>query len=130
MMAENDAGGGEYPWYHPAYDSLVQETPYRFEDPRTLTDPKELRGELRGEPRRRRRAAVPDQPLGRHEPGAAAVERREGQQAPRCSSAGSSVCEEERGLAADLIAVDFYREGDVFEVAEDLNEARAVPDSP
>ena len=27
MMAENDAGGDEYPWYHPAYESLVQETP-------------------------------------------------------------------------------------------------------
>ena len=42
VMAENDAGGGAYPWFHQVYDSLVQETPYRFEEPRKLTDEKEL----------------------------------------------------------------------------------------
>ena len=39
MMAENEADTSEVPWYHPAYESLVQETPYSFGRAAELTDP-------------------------------------------------------------------------------------------
>ena len=55
MMAENEDGGGAIPYYHSAYDELVQETPYSFKQPSLLTDPANLRRELRAQPRPRRR---------------------------------------------------------------------------
>ena len=42
MMAENEADIGEVPWYHPVYESLVQETPFSFGRPAQLTDPGQL----------------------------------------------------------------------------------------
>ncbi len=82
MLAENDAGGTAIPWYHPAYESLVQETPYSFQRPRQLTDPAELRCQLRAQPRPRRCVVVPDQPLDRHIARAEACECRQGQHGP------------------------------------------------
>ena len=37
VLAENHAG--TVPWYHLAYDGIVQETPFRFETPDLLIDP-------------------------------------------------------------------------------------------
>lgn len=37
VMAENDDGG--VPWYHVAYDGILQETPYSFQTPDLLIDP-------------------------------------------------------------------------------------------
>ena len=39
-MAENNAGAA--PWYHPAYESITEETPYAFTKVAQLTDPDEL----------------------------------------------------------------------------------------
>ena len=39
VMAENDAGGGSYPWYQQGFD-LVQETPYTFNSPAEIESPK------------------------------------------------------------------------------------------
>jgi len=38
VLAERNAGTA-YPWYHNAYDGIVQETPYSFDPPMMLTDP-------------------------------------------------------------------------------------------
>ena len=38
VLAEHDAGTA-YPWYHRAYDGIVQETPYTFSHADQLTDP-------------------------------------------------------------------------------------------
>jgi hypothetical protein len=38
VLAERDAGTA-YPWYHNAYDGIVQETPYTFNQASQLTDP-------------------------------------------------------------------------------------------
>jgi hypothetical protein len=38
VLAEHNAGTS-YPWYHGAYNGIVQETPYTFNDPSQLTDP-------------------------------------------------------------------------------------------
>ena len=40
---------------------------------------------------------------------------------------GCACASGERELVASLIAVDFYREGDLFEVAAKLNDASASP---
>ena len=37
FLAENHAGAA--PWYHPAYDAILQETPYAFSKVAQLTDP-------------------------------------------------------------------------------------------
>lgn len=37
VLAENDDGG--VPWYHVAYEGILQETPYSFKTPDLLTDP-------------------------------------------------------------------------------------------
>jgi hypothetical protein len=123
VMAENEDGGDRYPWYRPVYESLVQETPYSFEEPRQLTDPEELPKSCRAN------RGPQDAPLflinnwvdtspAPRPSNAAKVNKRE------VLERRIAVCEEKRGLEADLIAVDFYLEGDVFGVAEDLNEAR------
>ena len=91
LIAENDAGGAAIPYYHPAYETLVQETPYSFKNPAALTDAEQLPASCRAEPRARRRAAVSDQPLGRHLAGAEALERGQGQRSRRAAGADSRV---------------------------------------
>jgi hypothetical protein len=123
MMAENDAGGGSIPWYHEAYDELVQETPYTFKKPEALTTAKRLAESC--EPNRgRARAAfflinhwVDTAPAPRPSNAKKVNASEELQRRVRR-------CERIRGLAANLIAVDFYREGDLFDVVEQLNAER------
>jgi hypothetical protein len=38
-----DNRGGSIPWYHETYAGILQETPYRFEQPSELTDPRNWR---------------------------------------------------------------------------------------
>lgn len=124
MMAENEGGGGRIPWYHPAYNRLVQETPYSFKQPEALTDPKRLPASC--EPNR-----GPD--------GAPLLLINhwvDTSPAPRASNADKvnahdallarvRRCERIRGLLANLIAVDFYERGDLFDVTRELNAERA-----
>ena len=74
FLAENHAGAA--PWYHLAYESITEETPYSFSKVAQLTDPARPRGKLRAEPGPGRRAVLPRQPLDHHRPVAAPVERR------------------------------------------------------
>jgi hypothetical protein len=123
MMAENDAGGGSIPWYHPAYEALTQETPYRFKKPAALIDPAKLPASC--EPNRGPAGAplflinhwvdTSPTPLPSN---AAKVNARE-PLARRITE-----CEADRGAAANLVAVDFYTEGDLFGVVERLNASR------
>ena len=106
VMAENDSGA--LPWYHDAF-AFVQETPYTFE---TTED-------FSCKPNRGR----PDSPLfminhwitpALSEAGAAAnsaavLEKR------------LAECREERGLVPNILAVDFYAQGDALSVAAKLN---------
>ena len=125
-MAENSDGGEAIPYYHSAYDELVQETPYSFKKPEELTDPANIDAELRAQPRPGHGAAVPDQPLGRHLAGAEAVERRQGQRRARRCSAGSTAARSCAACSPNLIAVDFYRQGDLFEAIAELNAERGL----
>jgi hypothetical protein len=123
MMAEQDSGGGAIPWYHEAYGGLVQETPFSFSNPAQLTDPGKL--EASCVPNR----GTPDSSLflinhwidtspAPRPSNAAIVNARE------ALLRRVRTCEEQRGLPAGLIAIDFYREGDVFEAAAELNAER------
>ena len=113
MMAENEADTSEFPWYHPAYESLVQETPYSFGRPAELTAPALLEASCapnRGSPD----AAVflvnhwIDTSPAPRPTNAAKVNKR--------SALLDRIhqCEEQRDLTATLIAIDFFKEGDLF----------------
>ena len=60
VMAENDAGGGRYPWYQQGFD-LVQETPVHVQYARR----DRVAAELPAQPGPARQPAVPDQLLDR-----------------------------------------------------------------
>lgn len=123
MLAEHDAGGGSIPWYHPAYDELLQETPFSFNKPAQLTDPAKLPASC--EPNR----GPADAPLF------LINHWIDTSPAPKPSNAKKvnaheallrrvHECERMRDLLATLIAVDFYREGDLFGVVQELNAER------
>jgi hypothetical protein len=114
VMAENDNGGGAIPWYHDGFE-LMQETPFTFHSA------EELQAAASCDPNR----GGTDGPLFQLNHW---VEKL-----PRSPDLGAQVnaydflfrrakeCDRRRDLLANLIAVDFYDEGDVFESARKLN---------
>jgi hypothetical protein len=129
MLAENEAGGETFPWYHLAYDQLLQETPYSFHRPQQLTDPDLLSASCR--PNR----GPDDAPLF------LVNHWIDTSPAPRPSNAAKvntrqaildrvHHCQDQRDLLANLIAVDFYREGDVFGAVDQLNDERGAQPEP
>lgn len=108
--------GGDLPWYHSVYDGLIQETPYHFTTP----------AEFSCAPHRGDRTGAlfllnhwitaPPAPL----PSRAEVVNGKSFLLSRVEQ-----CEEERGRRANLVAVDFYRTGALFEVVRQLNQ-RAI----
>ena len=123
MLAENEADTSEVAWYHPVYESLVQETPFSFGRAAELTDPAQL--EASCEPNRGPAEAevflvnhwIDTSPAPR--PSNAAKVNKRSALLDRIHQ-----CEAQRDLAATLIAVDFYEEGDVFGAAAVLNAER------
>ncbi len=123
MMAEADAGGGDIPWYHPAYEELVQETPYTFKTPDALIGADNLDASC--EPNR----GPDDAPIflinhwvdSSPAPKPSNAEKVNGRDA---LLGRIERCEELRGIAASLISVDFYARGDLFEVVDELNSTR------
>jgi hypothetical protein len=124
VMAENDAGTG-IPWYQLAYQHALQETPYTFKTTGDLTDPSNVPRSCR--PNRGPASAplflvnnwVDTTPAPRAS-NAAIVNAR----GPLLARARA--CEQIRGRIPNLIAVDFYRHGDVLGVVEAIN--RVAPD--
>jgi hypothetical protein len=119
LMAENKAG--EASWYHSAYDKLLQETPYSFRNnPSLLTNPDNL--EASCEPNRGPESApfflinhwIDTSPAAR--PSNAAKVNTAKALIDRVEQ-----CEAQRGLTANLLAVDFSREGDLFGATRELN---------
>jgi hypothetical protein len=113
-MAEKTAGGGDYPWYADGFQ-LAQETPYTFNSPEKLGFRKSCR------PNR----GTPHSPLFQLNHW---VER-----IPRSPVTAQQVndfkflirrareCQRQRGLLPNIVAVDFWNQGDVLEVAKELN---------
>jgi hypothetical protein len=118
VMAEAQAGGA--PWYRPAYRDLVQETPFKFGTAAQLTDSKTLQRTC--EPNRGPGSAplflinhwVSTDPLPR--PSDA---RKVNDYAPLLRRANQ--CRRRRDRLPNLLAVNFYREGDLFRVVDELN---------
>ncbi|MBV9716103.1 MAG: hypothetical protein JOZ64_12060 [Solirubrobacterales bacterium] len=118
VMAENDAG--EIPWYHLAYAEALQVTPFRFTTTAALTDPEQLANSCK--PNRGLSSAplfllnnwvdttpVPRPSNAQIVNGYAALLRR------------AETCERIRDRLPNLVAVDFYRQGDVLGVVRTLN---------
>ncbi len=118
VMAENDAG--TIPWYHLAYGDALQETPFTFKTAAALTDPSQLVASCRDN---RGPASAPlfllnnwvdTTPLPRASladvvNARAALLRR------------AQKCRRIRDRLPNLVAVDFYRRGDVLGVVRALN---------
>ena len=108
VLVENE--GGEEPWYVPAYDAM-EETPYRF-DSRGNFSCEESRG-VDGNPLFLVNHWVT---LTAPDPLAAADVNRSEVLLDRVEE-----CEEERERRPNIIAVDFYTQGDLFDVVAELN---------
>ena len=118
VMAENDNGG--LSWYPLAYRDILQETPYRFTSVAQLTDPAQVENSCR--PNRGPASAplflvnnwVDTSPLPQASNAAvvngySALLRR------------AQTCQRIRHRLPNLVAVDFYKRGDVFGVVRTLN---------
>jgi hypothetical protein len=120
LLAENHAGAA--PWYQLAYQRLLQETPFMFKDTAQLTDPRNVAASCRDN------RGPPSAPLFllNHwintdpvpRPGNAAVVN-----AYEPLLARARACERARKRRINLLAVDFYKRGDLFRVVDTLNGA-------
>ena len=110
VMAENRAGE-EAPWYRLAYD-YFQETPFDFKTPAEMSCGRN-RGS-KGNPLFLINNWINTDPMAR--PSNAAIVNAHNFLLRRASE-----CATERKLFPNLIAVDFYREGDLFGVTDELN---------
>ncbi len=116
VMAENDAG--DIPWYHLAYRHALQETPFRFRSTSALTE----RVAYSCRPNRGPASAplfllnnwVDTTPIPRAS-NAAVVNGR------RALLTRSRTCQRIRHRLPNLLAVDFFRRGDVLGVVNALN---------
>jgi hypothetical protein len=112
-------GGGE-PWYHAAYEGILQETPYRFKQAAELTDPKLVPASC--QPNRGGRNGslfllnnwIDTSPAPR--PSNAEKVNAYGPLLHRAQT-----CRKIRGLLPNLVAIDFYESGDVEKVIDKLN---------
>jgi hypothetical protein len=119
FLAENHAGGA--PWYRLAYESITEETPYSFGRARELTDPAGLaktcrpnRGPREGAPLFLMNHWITTDPIPLPS-NSARVNARE----PLLRRARE--CRRVRGHIPNLLAVDFFGEGDLFRVVAELN---------
>ncbi len=118
FLAEEHAGAA--PWYRLAYDGATQETPYTFPKTAELTDPKlvaascESNRGTKGAPLFLLNHWISTDPIPLPSD-AAKVNSYE----PLLHRARE--CERIRGQIPNLIAVNFYRQGDLFKVVDTLN---------
>jgi hypothetical protein len=118
VLAENDAG--DIPWYHPAFEHALQETPFTFRRAAELTDPAKLPASCR--PNRGPSSAplflvnhwIDTTPLPRVSLAAIVNARK-----PLLARA--QACQRIRDHLPNLLAVDFYKRGDLVAVVNRLN---------
>ena len=121
FLAENHAGAA--PWYHLAYDSVTEETPYTFKKVSLLTKPDKL--EKSCEPNR----GPEDAPLFLMNHWISTDPFPLPSQASKVNAydallARARECRRIRSHLPNLVAVNFYRRGDVFRVVDELNGLR------
>ncbi len=112
--------GGAAPWYHPAFQAIVQDTPYTFRSPSLLIDPQKVPASCE------RNRGPADAPifLINHWVSTDPVPkpsdaRRVNAYAPLLRRAQE--CDRIRKHRVNLLAVNFYRQGDLFRVVDTLN---------
>jgi hypothetical protein len=118
FMAENHAGAA--PWYHPAYEAITQETPFTFKGPERLLEPAGLAATCR---ENRGPSTAPlflvnhwvstdPIPLPSHASQVNAYE-------PLMARLGE--CQRIRHHFPNLVAINFFRRGDVLRAVDTLN---------
>jgi hypothetical protein len=119
LLAEHRSG--DIPWYHPAYEGIMQETPYTF---RKVSD-------LAGSAADVKRSCRPNR--GERQGSlfllnnwidsglALKPSNAEKVNAYKPLLARARACNQLRGLLPDVVAVDFYNVGDLFKVVNVLN---------
>jgi hypothetical protein len=118
FLAENHAGGA--PWYRLAYDRALQETPFHFSRVSELTDPDSLAASCR--PNRGTKGAplflvnhwITTAPLPR-------PSDADQVNAYKPLLARLRECEHLRDHIPNLVAVNFYRRGDVLRAIDTIN---------
>jgi hypothetical protein len=118
ILAENDAGAA--PWYQPAYDRLTQETPYKFGQVAQLIARDALDASCTSN------RGPDDAPLFLINHWISSDPRPLPSNAATVNAYEALLgrvrdCERVRGHLPNLIAVDFYRRGDLFAVVDALN---------
>ncbi len=121
MLADRDAKG-DPPWYHPAYEGILQETPFTFRRPRELIDPASWpascqpdRGGTSGSLFLMNHWSPPRQPREPDLETAARVNAR------RVIVGRASECAELRGQWPSVIAVDQFSAGGLLRAVRELN---------
>ena len=109
----SEAHGGVVPWYHAAYEGLLEETPYHFESAEQLSCAPHRGGDHGALFLLNHWITAPPAPL----PSRAALMNSEPFLLRRIAE-----CERARGRLPNLVAVDFYRTGDLLRVVRRLNE--------
>jgi hypothetical protein len=123
VLAEERAG--DAPWYHLAYRSIVAETPFNFTKRDQLLDAALLAKSCRPNRGPRNGSVFLMNHWVNSDPAPLASNaRRVNAYGPLLARARE--CERVRKHVPTLLAVDFYREGDLFKVADTLNGVRAT----
>jgi hypothetical protein len=124
FLAEYHAGAA--PWYHQAYEAITKETPYAFSKPAQLTDPAQRARSCRANrgpedaPLFLVNHWITTDPLTR--PSIAAAVNAYAPLLARLKT-----CREQRHHIPNLVAVNFYLEGDVFRAVDALNGVPVPP---
>jgi hypothetical protein len=118
FLAENKAGGA--PWYRSAYGQMTEETPFKFSKSAQLTDQNSLAASCKAN---RGPTSAPVFLLN-HWISTDPVPRPS--DAKKVNAYGPLLarareCQRRRHHIPNLVAVNFYREGDVFGVVDTLN---------
>lgn len=114
VMAENDAGGGKYPWYQQGFD-LVQETPYTFNTVAEIESPESCRPNRGSDSNPLFQLNSWIETIPRDPDLAARIDSHD------ALLQRARLCTKIRGLKPNLLNVDFYERGDVLGVAKVLN---------
>lgn len=118
VFAENDAEG--VPWYHPAFE-VFQETPYGFKNPSEFSNAPNRGGKGGSLLLMNHWIETTPAPL----PSNAEIVNAYDFLLKRARA-----CKRERGMTPQLVAVDFYRTGDLFRVVRTLNGIKEPAAAP
>ncbi len=113
-----ESGRKGVPWLRPAYEGLLQETPYHFTQPSEMSCLPNRGGTSGSLFLMNNWIDTTPSP----KPSNAAIVNAEGALLARARQ-----CEKERGQRPNLVAVDFYRTGALFRVARALNGVAQSP---